>query len=146
MSDPIKLLTYLKENSADPDIRSALALAIRSIESKNYSMKMQELKQAIDSIEKTDVHEYLKELDKVCKQFDVDPPLLEFLPITLRELLTKLSNDEVYVKGDHTAFLIDNKVLDYPVHICQDDGMGYGAFTTYAFDGYVDKNDIKIWT
>ena len=31
MSDPIKILTYLKENSADPNVREALALALKSL-------------------------------------------------------------------------------------------------------------------
>ena len=146
MSDPIKILTYLKENSADPDTRKALTLAINAINSKEYSTKSVELKKAIDSIERSNVEEYMRELDRVCTQFNIDPALLEYLPMTFNELLTKLAKGEVYVKGDHTAFLIDNKVLNYPVHVCQDDGMGYGAFTTYAFDGYVDDKDIKIWT
>lgn len=63
-------------------------------------------------------------------------------PQTFRDLLVNLN-----IKKENDTFIIDEceKILDKPICILQDDGMGYGAVNGVAFDVYQDDEEIQIW-
>lgn len=148
MSDPVKLLKYLKENTADPDQRNALAMAIDAIQFKGYSSKMQAIKEEIKTLDPYNYEAYMKGLEDICNKHGVPIEQLEFLPTSLGKLLSAIAEGNVFVKGDHTSFLVDNSVLDYPIFVMEDDGMGYSTRSNYAFTKILDKDGkkLEIWT
>ena len=145
MSSPINRLKYLKENCADPDTREALALAIQALNVKEHGAKMLELKRQLSTINPHNVHEYRQKIEECCSKMGTYPELLEFLPITLEEFLKQTADGNVFVKGDHTSFLIDNKKLKQPIKLCFDDGMGYCSKASYAFASHDTDGETIIW-
>lgn len=146
MNDTIKILTYLLNNSADPDTRDALSEAIQAIKRRDHCSNLKKLKAEIDALDKFDFTKYHSDIQKLCEKYQIPHEMLEYLPCDLNSFLTKLSDGNVFVKGDHTAFLIDNKKLNYPIHVYEDDGMGYGAKHAYAFTTLTDSDqEVQIW-
>lgn len=129
LTEVINRLTYLRDNNASLEDREALDIAIKYIKSLKRQEKFKEVKRASKKPEEiTSELGYLEN---------------EWIPCTLEELLNNISEKDNL--EDCIAYFFSKKRLKEFVRVLEDDGMGYGAFNSYAFTGYPSTNEVQIW-
>lgn len=139
----IERLTYLKDNNADPEIREALGLAIdnlKRIERQNKLIKVQKDLAKIN--ENLDDPKFIEKIEEATK--DLQYPEHEWIPCTVEDLLKPLTKSK-QVGDEFTDISIKNEDMSRLVRVLEDDGMGYGAFNSYAFTSEVFDNDFRLW-
>lgn len=143
----IKHLTRLFEKEADPEVRDALKVAINIVEKNIRNQKMLDIANQLKELDYNDP-DFIEKSKEITK--DLNYPEHEWIPCTFREILEHLSI-ETWKPVDEsvTCFNFKDEILDKPLHILEDDGMGYGAINSYAFSSYItnysDNKEAQIW-
>lgn len=135
LTEVINRLTYLRDNNASLEDREALDIAIKYIKSLKRQEKFKEVKRALNNPES------LKKPEEITSELRY--PENEWIPCTLEELLNNISEKDNL--EDCIAYFFSKKRLKEFVRVLEDDGMGYGAFNSYAFTGYPSTNEVQIW-
>lgn len=135
LTEAINRLTYLRDNNASLEDREALDIAIKYIKSLKRQEKFKEVKRALNNPES------LKKPEEITSELGY--PENEWIPCTLEELLNNISEKDNL--EDCIAYFFNKKRLKEFVRVLEDDGMGYGAFNSYAFTGYPSTNEVQIW-
>lgn len=135
LTEVINRLTYLRDNNASLEDREALDIAIKYIKSLKRQEKFKEVKRALNNPES------LKKPEEITSELGY--PENEWIPCTLEELLNNISEKDNL--EDCIAYFFNKKRLKEFVRVLEDDGMGYGAFNSYAFTGYPSTNEVQIW-
>lgn len=135
LTEVINRLTYLRDNNASLEDREALDIAIKYIKSLKRQEKFKEVKRALNNPES------LKKPEEITSELRY--PENEWIPCTLEELLNNISEKDNL--EDCIAYFFNKKRLKEFVRVLEDDGMGYGAFNSYAFTGYPSTNEVQIW-
>lgn len=142
----IEHLTRLFENEADPEVRKSLQTAINAVKRNMHNQKMIDIANNLRELDYNDPNfsEKSKEITK-----DLIYPEHEWIPCNFREILKHLSI-ESWKPADEsvTCFNFKDEILDKPLHILEDDGMGYGANNSYAFSSCItnyDNKEAQIW-
>lgn len=135
LTEVINRLTYLRDNNASLEDREALDIAIKYIKSLKRQEKFKEVKIALNDPES------LKKPEEITSELEY--PENEWIPCTLEELLNNISEKDNL--EDCIAYFFNKKRLKEFVRVLEDDGMGYGAFNSYAFTGYPSTNEVQIW-
>lgn len=138
MLNYIERLQYICDNTAEVDDRKALEAAIQALRCLKTNNRFLKIKKDLDKAINDD------QITEATK--DLVYPEHEWIPCTFREILNNLSI-ETWTPSDKsvTCFNFKNEILDKPLHILEDDGMGYGAFNIYATSGYIDQEEARIW-
>lgn len=126
LTEVINRLTYLRDNNASLEDREALDIAIKYIKSLKRQEKFKEVKRAS------------KKPEEITSELGYTE-----IPCTLEELLNNISEKDNL--EDCIAYFFNKKRLKEFVRVLEDDGMGYGAFNSYAFTGYPSTNEVQIW-
>lgn len=129
LTEVINRLIYLRDNNASLEDREALDIAIKYIKSLKRQEKFKEVKRAS------------KKPEEITSELGY--PENEWIPCTLEELLNNISEKDNL--EDCIAYFFNKKRLKEFVRVLEDDGMGYGAFNSYAFTGYPSTNEVQIW-
>lgn len=140
LEQTINRLTYLRDNSANPEDRESLDIAIKHINSLKRNEKFKAISKALHELDAKDPN--FVEKNQIITA-DLDYPEHEWISCTLEELLNRISEKEP--SENCTKFFFNNKRLKEFVRVLEDDGMGYGAFNSYVFTGYPSDNEIQIW-
>lgn len=135
LTEVINRLIYLRDNNASLEDREALDIAIKYIKSLKRQEKFKEVKIALNDPES------LKKPEEITSELGY--PENEWIPCTLEELLNNISEKDNL--EDCIAYFFSKKRLKEFVRVLEDDGMGYGAFNSYAFTGYPSTNEVQIW-
>lgn len=135
LTEAINRLTYLRDNNASLEDREALDIAIKYIKSLKRQEKFKEVKIALNNPES------LKKPEEITSELGY--PENGWIPCTLEELLNNISEKDNL--EDCIAYFFSKKRLKEFVRVLEDDGMGYGAFNSYAFTGYPSTNEVQIW-
>lgn len=135
LTEVINRLTYLRDNNASLEDREALDIAIKYIKSLKRQEKFKEVKRALNNPESS------KKSEEITSELGY--PENEWIPCTLEELLNNISEKDNL--EDCIGYFFNKKRLKEFVRVLEDDGMGYGAFNSYAFTGYPSTNEVQIW-
>ena len=135
LTEVINRLTYLRDNNASLEDREALDIAIKYIKSLKRQEKFKEVKRALNDPKSS------KKPEEITSELGY--PENEWIPCTLEELLNNISEKDNL--EDCIGYFFSKKRLKEFVRVLEDDGMGYGAFNSYAFTGYPSTNEVQIW-